>query len=119
MKMKNFTRALQIAFAALACISCVRETGTEEKKERISLSFSYSPQYSINTKSILTASGIEYKLSSVLVAAYLSESGKLDKSFICDGSSSDKLSLLKDTRYDLYFLANLEGLSSIRVPEDE
>lgn len=119
MKLKNFTRALQIAFAALACISCVRETGTEEKKERISLSFSYSPQYSINTKSILTASGIEYKLSSVLVAAYLSESGKLDKSFICDGSSSDKLSLLKDTRYDLYFLANLEGLSSIQVPEDE
>ena len=119
MKLKNFTRALQIAFAALVCISCIRETGTEEKNERISLSFSYSPQYSINTKSILTASGLEYKLSSVLVAAYLCESGKLDKCFVCSGSSSDKLSLLKDTRYDLYFLANLEGLSSIQIPEDE
>lgn len=119
MKLKNFTRALQIAFAALACISCVREIGTAGENERISLGFSYSPQYGINTKSILTASGIEYKLSSVLVAAYFSKSGKLDKCFVCDGSSSDRLSLQKDTRYDLFFLANLENLSSIQVPEDE
>lgn len=117
MKLKDFKIMLPFMLAALVCVSCFREAGTVSDKERISLGLSYNPEYSAGTKSVLTAQGIECKLTSVLVAAYFSESGKLDKTFLCDGS--DKLSLLKDTRYDLFFLANAESPSSVQIPECE
>ena len=109
--------SLQLILAAAVLVSCYREAGTTCDKERISLEFSCNPGYSIETKSILSAPGIETKLSSVVVAAYFSKSGKLDKTFVC--GSSDRLSLVKDTPYDLYFLANIENPSAIRIPEDE
>lgn len=117
MKLRNFINSLQLILAAAVLVSCFREPGTACDKERISLEFSCNPGYSIETKSILSAPGIETKLSSIVVAAYFSKSGKLDKTFVC--SSSDRLSLLKDTSYDLYFLANLEDPSAIMIPEDE
>lgn len=117
MKLKNFINALQLILAAAVLVSCFRETGTVCDKERISLDFSCNPGYSIETKTVLTSPGIETNLSSVVVAAYFSKSGKLDKTFVC--SSSDRLSLLKDTSYDLYFLANLEDPSAIMIPEEE
>ena len=109
--------SLQLILAAAVLVSCLREAGTTCDKERISLEFSCNPGYSIETKSILSDPGIETKLSSVVVAAYFSKSGKLDKTFVC--GSSDRLSLVRDTPYDLYFLANLENPSEIRIPEDE
>lgn len=117
MKLRNFINSLQLILAAAVLVSCFREPGTACDKERISLEFSCNPGYSIETKSILSAPGIETKLSSVVVAAYFSKSGKLDKTFVC--GSSDRLSLVKDTPYNLYFLANLENPSALRIPEDE
>ncbi len=117
MKLRIFINSLQLILAAAVLVSCFRESDTACDKERISLEFSCNPGYSIETKSILSDPGIETKLSSVVVAAYFSKSGKLDKSFVCDGS--DRLSLVKDTPYDLYFLANLENPLSVRIPENE
>lgn len=114
--MKHFVKLLSaVLLAVMFSVSCMRETNPVSRKgQPVSLGFDFGIEDAL-TKSILTDGNLEYKLSNVLVILYRSETGVLDRTYVCD-KENNSVMLLTGIEYDIFFLANIDNPSALRVP---
>lgn len=117
--MKHFSNLLPAALlAAMFSVSCAREINPILRNgQPVNLSFDFGIE-DASTKSILTDGNLEYMLTNVLVMLYRSETGVLDRTYVCDRESNSVM-LLTGIDYDIFFLANVDNPSALRVPLKE